>query len=260
VLASEHPIPVPHDRPFTQLKYVAINGSNVRGYQLPQMCPERIEHLDIEGFPAEFSWAAFSAGSGNQAIEFPKLKSLRVVYVYPEPETVAISASPAIYRFLATTALSAARRLTLSLPRQYDVDASALAVVNGILSRAGAWKERELDVGGQALYFTPEDITCTGLTQLRVTALVDVDTMLEPISRLPRLAYLTLTDLILDDFQSDISIPESVEHDPVPPLDTAITRLSITMRELESCIVADLVVKYMLLRMPTLTALEGGAP
>ncbi|KAJ1718658.1 hypothetical protein LPJ61_006526, partial [Coemansia biformis] len=107
-----------------------------------------------------------------------------------------------------------------------------------------------------ALYFTPEDITCTGLMQLRVTALVDVDTMLELISRLPRLAYLTLTDLILDDFLSNISIPESVEHDPVPPLDTAITRLSITMRELESCMVADLVVKYMLLRMPTLTDLE----
>ncbi|KAJ1726772.1 hypothetical protein LPJ61_004970, partial [Coemansia biformis] len=62
-------------------------------------------------------------------------------------------------------------------------------------------------------------------------------------------------------FQYIISIPERMEHEPLSPLDTNISELSITMYQLPSPEAGAMVAKYLLLKLPTLASLAlGGFP
>ncbi|KAJ1718078.1 hypothetical protein LPJ61_006881, partial [Coemansia biformis] len=105
----------------------------------------------------------------------------------------------------------------------------------------------------------PEDITCTNLTELLVAAPASVDTMLGLIRRLPNLVHLTVKNLMLDDVQTDISIPTGRVCEPVTPLDTKISRLTFRYScPLYSPEQAIAVAKYLLLAIPTLTELFPG--
>ncbi|KAJ1718810.1 hypothetical protein LPJ61_006462, partial [Coemansia biformis] len=56
VLHSWHPIAVPQDCPFMQLRDVTINGDYSHDYRLPRVCPESIERLKLVGMLADHSW------------------------------------------------------------------------------------------------------------------------------------------------------------------------------------------------------------
>ncbi|KAJ1718116.1 hypothetical protein LPJ61_006841, partial [Coemansia biformis] len=56
VLRSWHPIAVPRDCLFMQLRDVTINGDYSHDYRLPRVCPESIERLKLVGMLADHSW------------------------------------------------------------------------------------------------------------------------------------------------------------------------------------------------------------
>ncbi|KAJ2774324.1 hypothetical protein IWQ57_000873 [Coemansia nantahalensis] len=102
----------------------------------------------------------------------------------------------------------------------------------------------------------PESITRTALTHLQVSAPTSVDAMLALIGGLPCLLGLTLFSLDLSDVQVDISVPDADEDVVVDPLHALLKGLAINYdRARNSPDMAVAVVKYMLLRIPSLAVL-----
>ncbi|KAJ2779958.1 hypothetical protein H4R18_003704 [Coemansia javaensis] len=79
-LLSRHPVIVPPDHTFGQLKRVSIEYGGVISYQHPRVDPARLVSLGLEWWPVDHSWAPFSADNGSKTIEFPSLKRLNVMY------------------------------------------------------------------------------------------------------------------------------------------------------------------------------------
>ncbi|KAJ2705853.1 hypothetical protein H4R19_005076 [Coemansia spiralis] len=99
----------------------------------------------------------------------------------------------------------------------------------------------------------PELITYTGLTHLQLNGPMNADDVMELIRRLPHLVSLHIDYLNLADAQTDFSIPECAEHEPMAPLDTQIRRLTIA--DVHHGKLPELglrMLKYMQLRIPTL--------
>ncbi|KAJ2711667.1 hypothetical protein H4R19_003138 [Coemansia spiralis] len=98
-----------------------------------------------------------------------------------------------------------------------------------------------------------ELITYTGLTHLHFNGPANVDDVMGLIHKLPHLVYLWVSYLNLADAQTDFSIPERAEHEPVLPLDTQIKSLSVFRVGQEGSLEPALsILKYLLLRIPTL--------
>ncbi|KAJ2712587.1 hypothetical protein H4R19_002680, partial [Coemansia spiralis] len=98
-----------------------------------------------------------------------------------------------------------------------------------------------------------ELITCTGLTHLDLNGRANVDDVMGAICRLPHLVGLYATGLTLINAQTDFSIPECAENEPMAPLDTQLKRLVIL--HVDWGVLPELgirVLKYLLLRIPTL--------
>ncbi|KAJ2784319.1 hypothetical protein H4R18_001205 [Coemansia javaensis] len=73
---SQHPITVPRDCVFTQLRSVCVARDSRVGYQLPRMDPAMLVKLELPGWPPEHSWAPFSMDGDSALINFPNLKLL----------------------------------------------------------------------------------------------------------------------------------------------------------------------------------------
>ncbi|KAJ2702255.1 hypothetical protein H4R19_005371, partial [Coemansia spiralis] len=99
-----------------------------------------------------------------------------------------------------------------------------------------------------------ERITYTRLTHLEVFGFISVDVMIRLIHRLPHLVSLHFSCLNLENVQTDFSIPECAEHEPMAPLDTQIRYLYLQQMEdqYELPELALSMLKYLLLRIPTL--------
>ncbi|KAJ2772922.1 hypothetical protein IWQ57_001547, partial [Coemansia nantahalensis] len=99
-------------------------------------------------------------------------------------------------------------------------------------------------------------ITCTALTHLQISAPTSVDTMLAIIARLPNLIKLTFYDLDLRDIRADLSVPEADEEVDVEPLHSSLEGLAVNHdSDIHSPDTAVALVKYLLLRIPTLARL-----
>ncbi|KAJ1725321.1 hypothetical protein LPJ61_005654, partial [Coemansia biformis] len=77
-LCSIYPVVLAHDRPFTQLRNVSIQGEGIPGYQPPHMATGSLESLTLDGFYNYHSWASFAPDGDSRIVEFPKLTGLSV--------------------------------------------------------------------------------------------------------------------------------------------------------------------------------------
>ncbi|KAJ2779139.1 hypothetical protein H4R18_004170, partial [Coemansia javaensis] len=82
-IKSLHPITVHPDTVFRRLASASIHYDGRAGYRAPRMDPCCLVSLSLAGWPANHSWAPFSAdGSAAATIEFPRLRTLNVRYTY----------------------------------------------------------------------------------------------------------------------------------------------------------------------------------
>ncbi|KAJ2776661.1 hypothetical protein H4R18_005549, partial [Coemansia javaensis] len=79
-LVSSHPIAVPPDHTFRQLKSVSIGHDSSISYQHPRVDPAKLVSLSLTLWPSDHSWAPFSADGDSGVIEFPNLRRLGVAY------------------------------------------------------------------------------------------------------------------------------------------------------------------------------------
>ncbi|KAJ2715937.1 hypothetical protein H4R19_000923 [Coemansia spiralis] len=100
-------------------------------------------------------------------------------------------------------------------------------------------------------------VTYTGLTHLHFNGPTNADDVMELIRRLRHLVSLDISNLNLDVVQTDFSIPECTGHEPVAPLDTQISRLSVTFVTLDGSLeLGAQILKYLLLKIPTLKSVN----
>ncbi|KAJ2716015.1 hypothetical protein H4R19_000880 [Coemansia spiralis] len=130
-----------------------------------------------------------------------------------------------------------------------------LPAVNRLLENARGSESLALVLADNQLPAAPDTITCTALTELHVAAQTYLETVLELIERMPRLAKLSFGCLDLGTVIGDISIP-SAEDAAVEPLNTSLKELTLS-----TCWGADSsdetvdAVKFILLKIPSLVKL-----
>ncbi|KAJ2714002.1 hypothetical protein H4R19_001955, partial [Coemansia spiralis] len=129
-------------------------------------------------------------------------------------------------------------------------------IANRMLAETDCYSMRKLVIHS-ADAIPLELITYTGLTHLLLNGPTDADDVMELIRRLPHLVNLHVGWLTLVDAQTDFSIPESAEHEPVAPLDTQIRRLILLCFGQEELLeLAFSMLKYLLLGIPTLKSVS----
>ncbi|KAJ2717199.1 hypothetical protein H4R19_000143 [Coemansia spiralis] len=149
------------------------------------------------------------------------------------------------------------RNLALSVRYEHDASNHSIDIANRVFAESDCKNMRKLAI--HSMYAIPlELITYTGLTHLNFCGLTNADDVMGFIHKLPHLVSLNVYCLILADSQSDFSIPECTEHEPVVPLDTQIKRLIISQVGQElSPEPALSMLKYLLLRISTLRSVIG---
>ncbi|KAJ2806534.1 hypothetical protein H4R21_000828 [Coemansia helicoidea] len=235
-----------------------------------------IEFPKLNRLSVEYSTVHFGDGiaarhsDGHRwRLRFPNLKTLIIhntqricplleyAVLPPRMESISIRMRSDSFQDIANVMLPATRYLSLHITPESLGDPSGLPAINRILENARGSAVRWLIIEDKWLPVVPEDITCTSLTLLAISALTGVDTMLALIKKLPNLARLALLNLDLSDIQADISIPEADEDAVVAPLRTSLTSLVMncdTGRHSPDMAVA--VVKYMLVAIPTLVEIN----
>ncbi|KAJ2714555.1 hypothetical protein H4R19_001663 [Coemansia spiralis] len=144
------------------------------------------------------------------------------------------------------------RNLTISVMHQSDAIDRGIDIASRMLAESNSYNTRELVICGRGV-ITPELITYTGLTHLNFFVLMKADDVMGLIHKLPHLICLRVDWLTVADTQTDFSIPECAEHEPVPQLDTQIKRLMLLrLNRGELPELAVSILKYLLLRIPTL--------
>ncbi|KAJ2778653.1 hypothetical protein H4R18_004467 [Coemansia javaensis] len=209
----------------------------------------------------DHSWAPFSADDGSEAIEFPNLKKLSVMY-WPVDAVYGVEARrrddrPWKLHFPKLDMLRVSCIQDRCPLLEYAGDSiggpAALAAANRILEGARESKERALRVKVRSPTVVPESITCTSLTALSLYVNTSVDTMLGLIQMLPDLVSLEIRCLTLSDMQEDISAPGPDEECMVEPLGSNIKEININVSPNEPA--SEMLVpvaKHLLLRIPTL--------
>ncbi|KAJ2713837.1 hypothetical protein H4R19_002052 [Coemansia spiralis] len=134
----------------------------------------------------------------------------------------------------------------------HNASNGGIAIANRMLAESNCHSMRKLAIGS-ADAIPLELITYTGLTHLSFNGPMDADDVMELIHRLPHLVSLRVDCLDLVDTQTDFTIPECSEHEPMTPLDTQIKSLGIyRIEQDELSELGTRVLKYLLLRIPTL--------
>ncbi|KAJ2716486.1 hypothetical protein H4R19_000625 [Coemansia spiralis] len=292
-LVTDH-ITLPHGRWFAQLKRAVLYNDCEHDFELPRMNPDTIEELELLRFHPNHVWSSFAPSDGSQTIEFPRLRHLRMDYsslllradqrtwvlrfpalqklrigspdaewpmlqhvvLPPRMATIDVSAAPALCQNIVARESQCANRLVVRVSRSHMDDPASLATANNALQMAHQCLARVLVMKNKLTPLRPEHISCTTLTALEVTGPMGVDSMLGLIGKLPQLTSLLLRNLQLDDIQSDISIPASGTHVLEAPLHTKLRAVSIQITQHPSPEPAAAVVKYLLLRTPTLARLH----
>ncbi|KAJ2807024.1 hypothetical protein H4R21_000645 [Coemansia helicoidea] len=203
-------------------------------------------------------------------LHFPSLESLDLkcsedicplleyAVLPPSVEAISIQMKSATYLDIANVELPATKHLSLRVTFTCDGDPSGLPVVNRILERARGSETVGLVIEDEMLQVLPESITSTALTHLRIWSTISVDTMLALIGKLPSLVLLSAGIFDPSDIQADISIPDADEDTAVEPLSLSLKHLIMSNgRSGHSPDMAVAVVKYVLLKLPTLAVLSS---
>ncbi|KAJ2794762.1 hypothetical protein H4R21_005375 [Coemansia helicoidea] len=172
----------------------------------------------------------------------------------PRMESIAIDMTSVAYGNIANMLMPETKRLSLRINEDSEGDPSGLPVINRILEGAHGSEMRQLIIDDNMLEVVPESITCTTLTHLRASSTISVDTMLVFIERMPNLIQLTLSSLNLSGIRVDISVPGADVDAVVEPLYTSLRVLRMDYDAWNPQPDTGMtLVKYMLLRIPTLT-------
>ncbi|KAJ1727005.1 hypothetical protein LPJ61_004821 [Coemansia biformis] len=163
-----------------------------------------------------------------------------------------ICGNTAMFGSIAEMSLPVVKQLVLQTVYNADDDTSVFRSINRIFVAARRSEERRLRISGDRLPFQLENIAFTGLTDLWTTAPTGVDEVFGCIRKLPLLTSLTIVNCTFGDIQTDITVPDSGEHEAIEPFKTRIQRLQLRMcRDSFVFDSAVMVVKYLLLRMPS---------
>ncbi|KAJ2713374.1 hypothetical protein H4R19_002284 [Coemansia spiralis] len=295
VLHSKHALVVPQDRVLSRLRKVKMGSfrSDIVKFQLPRLDPEVIESLSLGIFTDNDMWSMFCADGDGHEISFPRLTNLYLTYgqgstgaaehpwalrfpavkhvriacpneecpsmenaVFPARlERLELATGLTLQHAIADAKVQVSRDLTLHTRYASDEDSTGIDIINRILAAADNCWERGLSVNSTTS-IPPEFVTCTQLTHLYLCGPTGVDDLMEHVRRQPLLKVLSVNDLMMDDIQTDFTIPACAEHEPVTPLDTQIRKLVI-MGDQEDELQEQVtqIVKYLLLKIPTLTSL-----
>ncbi|KAJ2710905.1 hypothetical protein H4R19_003511 [Coemansia spiralis] len=173
--------------------------------------------------------------------------------VFPDSlESLDITACPCMLPVFAGRKVHVSWNLALSVKYDYGASDRGIDIANHMLAESVSHSMRRLVVGGKDAT-PPELITYKGLTHLQLNAPTNAYDVMEFIHRLPHLVNLYVGCLTPANTQTDFSIPECAEHEPVAPLDTQIRWLSISHFEQSKPVKLALsMLKYLMLKIPTL--------
>ncbi|KAJ2713760.1 hypothetical protein H4R19_002085 [Coemansia spiralis] len=150
--------------------------------------------------------------------------------------------------------LHVSRNLTIFVTSKSDVNNRRIGIANRMLEAADSCHSRKLVIGGMGA-ISLKIVTYTGLTHLHFNGMMKADDVMQLIRRQRNLVDLHVNDLKLADVQTDFSIPECTEHEPVAPLDTLLRGLTIRNGYAPMTThLAFSMLKYLLLRIPTLNS------
>ncbi|KAJ2711740.1 hypothetical protein H4R19_003099 [Coemansia spiralis] len=230
----------------------------------------RLTNLDLEyqprlvmnlvQLPDELPWA----------LQFPAAKRVQISHdgeecpsmenaVFPSRlESLDISRCLSMLPVFAGRNVHVSRSLTLSVVFEPDANNRNIGIANRMLEAADSCRSRKLVIGGMDA-IPLELITCTELTHLQLNGSTTADDVMGHIHRQRHLVSLCVDCLTLADVQSDFSIPECTEHEPMAPLDTQIRMLALVgIGQDELPELGTWVLKYLLLRIPTLKSVTAG--
>ncbi|KAJ2717341.1 hypothetical protein H4R19_000093 [Coemansia spiralis] len=147
--------------------------------------------------------------------------------------------------------------LTIFVKSESDVDNRRIVIANSMLEAADSCLSRKLVIGGMNA-ISSELITYTGLTHLYFNGPMNADDVMQLICRQRHLVSLCVSFLNMAEAQTDFSIPECAENEPVAPLDTQLRELIIkNVYEPMTIALAFSMLKYLLLRLPTLKSVTA---
>ncbi|KAJ2715330.1 hypothetical protein H4R19_001256 [Coemansia spiralis] len=213
--------------------------------------------MDYEQLPDERPWYP----------QFPAAKRVRISSgdkechsmdnaVFPNRlESLDISACFGTLSVFAGRKVHVSQNLTLSVDFEPDVNYHSIDIANRMLEAADSCSLRRLEIASMD-EIPPELITYMGLTHLDLNGPTNADDVMELICRLPHLVDLRVGSLTLTDAQTDFSIPECTEHEPVAPLNTQIRSFDINfVGQGELSDLGNQMLTYLLLKIPTLKSI-----
>ncbi|KAJ2717061.1 hypothetical protein H4R19_000228 [Coemansia spiralis] len=215
-----------------------------------------------EPLSVERPWALqFSAAKRVRVIcEEDKCPSMENALFPPCVELLNIQSGLGILRAMANAKVQVSQGLVLHARNSPEHNVY-LETISGIFEAAGPCRLTKLYLVNRGAV-SLERFTYTGLTHLRLHGPASVDDVMGYICTQPRLVSLHVDHPTPTDPQMDFSIPACVEHDPVAPLDTQLREFTINiLKDLETAGPAISMLKYLLLKTPTLRSLvPQGAP
>ncbi|KAJ2711865.1 hypothetical protein H4R19_003046 [Coemansia spiralis] len=224
----------------------------------------RLTNLDLKYIPRSVTGSGQLSVERTWALQFPALKHVRISCsddecpsmenaVFPNRlESLDISECLCMLPAFAGRKVHVSRNMSLSVKYKHDVSNPRIDIANCMLESADNCNKRKLAIRGAGA-IPAELITYTGLTHLHFQGMTNADDVMGLIHRLPHLVSLHVDRLILADAQTDFSIPECADHEPMAPLHTQIKSFviwQIPQEELSE--LAFSMLKYLLLRIPTL--------
>ncbi|KAJ2709838.1 hypothetical protein H4R19_004046 [Coemansia spiralis] len=203
------------------------------------------------------------------ALQFPVAKHVRISWlgeecpsmenaVFPDClESLDISACLGALSVFAGRKVHVSQNLSLSVAFKSNANNHSIDIANRMLEAADSYNMRKLAISGMHAV-PPELISYTGLTHLELVGPANADDVMELIRRQRHLVSLWVGSLTLANAQTDFSVPERAEHEPVAPLDTQIRNLNIIYAGQE--VLSKLgtrMLKYLLLKIPTLKSVTA---
>ncbi|KAJ2778443.1 hypothetical protein H4R18_004603, partial [Coemansia javaensis] len=205
----------------------------------------------------------------QQTLRFPGLERLRIECgsgisplleqaEFPNGvQSMDVIASAGALCHIANMALSVSQRLALTVTSATP-GSGVVAHINRILARARGCSEVVLETTTSTLPLLPADLESTALTCLCIRAPTTVDSIVEFIHRLPRLATLDLGCVAVHATQLDILVP-GPDEPLIAPLATALECVSVQFEYNARPEETVSLLKYLLLRIPTLVKLASYA-
>ncbi|KAJ2782602.1 hypothetical protein H4R18_002170 [Coemansia javaensis] len=237
-LRSDRVIATPPEAVFRGLTAATIIRSIRGDYRLPRIDPAELRRLELEGWPDDHSWAAFSAdGDESRDIQFPRLRVL-CLSSHQKPTTSWTDESK--------------RKGRLHFPALKVLKVKCGDCVPRVLEH-GVFPARIDRVLNK-----PEIFASTPVTRLEVSTYINLDTMVALIRRLPRLSSLDIRRVDAPRIRSDVSVPE-------PGADRLVEPISSTLKSVCAAFDCDrknpepavLTLKYLLLALPSLSGISA---